>query len=63
MLFTDRILRLLLAILFFVLYFSFHISGGWGIALLALGSLFFLNNFTGFCPVYWFFGLLGKKGI
>ena len=58
---ADRIARLLLAIVFIWLYFTNVVSGVWGLVLLITGSLFFLNNFTGFCPVYWILGLKRKS--
>jgi hypothetical protein len=54
----DRVVRLLLAIVFIALYFTNVIQGFAGMALLVAGSMFFLNNFTGFCLTYW---LLGYK--
>ncbi len=57
---SDRITRLLLAIVFVALYFTNLVSGVPGLALLITGNIFFLNNFTGFCPVYWMLGFKGS---
>ena len=63
---ADRIARLLLAIVFIALYFTNLVSGALGLILLITGSIFFLNNFTGFCPIYWILGFKGanqKEGV
>ena len=57
----DRIIRIALAILFAVLYFSGTVSGGWGIVLLALGIVFLLTSFVSFCPLYVPFKISTRK--
>lgn len=54
---TDRVIRLLLAAAFSVLYFTGTVSGTLGIVLLLLGSVFILTSFISFCPLYAPFGL------
>jgi hypothetical protein len=57
----DRIIRIALAILFAVLYFSGTVSGGWGIVLLVLGIVFLLTSFVSFCPLYVPFKISTRK--
>jgi len=54
---TDRIVRVLLAIVFAVLYFTGTVSGTLGIVLLALGAIFLLTSVISFCPLYAPFGI------
>ena len=48
----DRILRLVIAIIFAYLYFSGTITGALGIILLVLGAVFALTSLFSFCPLY-----------
>jgi hypothetical protein len=54
---VDKIIRLLLAIVIGVLYFTEVITGTLGIVLLVLALVFFLTSFIGFCPLYYPFGI------
>jgi hypothetical protein len=54
---ADRIIRILLAVLFAVLYFTNTVSGVLGIVLLILGGVFLLTSLIGFCPLYTLIGL------
>lgn len=54
---TDRIIRVLLAILMGVLYFTNVITGTLGIVLLVLAAVFVLTSFISFCPLYAPFGI------
>ncbi|MBK9052752.1 MAG: DUF2892 domain-containing protein [Chloroflexi bacterium] len=60
---TDRIVRLGLALLVAVLYFTGVISGTLALILGILAVVFALTSFVAFCPLYLPFGLstLGKK--
>lgn len=58
---TDRIIRLLLAVLIAVLYFTNIISGTVGIVLIILALILFLTSFISFCPLYFPFGISTKK--
>lgn len=49
---TDRIIRILLAVVFAVLYFTNTVTGTFGIVLLVLGAVFLLTSLIGFCPLY-----------
>ena len=53
----DRIIRLLLAVVFTVLYFTNTLTGTAGIILLILGGVFVLTSFISFCPLYSIFGI------
>ena len=53
----DRVVRLLLAAVISVLYFTGTISGTVGLVALILGSVFVLTSFISFCPLYDPFGL------
>ena len=53
----DRIIRLLLAVVFAVLYFTNTVTGIAGIILLVLGAVFVLTSFVSFCPLYTIFGI------
>lgn len=53
----DRIIRVLLAIVFVVLYFTGTVTGTWGILLLVLGAVFILTSVVGMCPLYAMLGM------
>lgn len=49
---TDRIIRVLLAIVFSVLYFTGTVTGTFGMVMLILGGVFLLTSVVSFCPLY-----------
>jgi hypothetical protein len=53
----DRIIRILLAALVAVLFFTDVIGGTLGIILLVAAGVFLLTSFMGFCPLYLPFGI------
>jgi len=53
----DRIIRVLIAAVIAVLYFTNVISGTLGLALLILGGVFLATSLIGFCPLYSIFGM------
>ncbi|MGQ9806593.1 MAG: YgaP family membrane protein [Chlorobiales bacterium] len=57
----DKAIRLVLAAVFVVLYFTDVVSGALGIALLALAGVFTLTSFIGSCPLYLPFNLSTRK--
>jgi hypothetical protein len=58
----DKVIRILVAALIAVLYFTHVISGVLGIVLLLLAVVFVLTSLISFCPLYLPFGLsTGKK--
>lgn len=54
---ADRIIRLLLAAIVAVLYFTNVITGTLGIILLVLAGVFVLTSLISFCPLYVPFGI------
>ncbi|MCZ2460820.1 MAG: DUF2892 domain-containing protein [Chitinophagales bacterium] len=58
---TDKIVRILLAIVIAVLYFTKVISGTTGIILLVLGVILLLTALINFCPIWAMLGINTKK--
>jgi len=58
---VDKAIRILVAIVVVVLYFTHVISGTLGIILLIFAGIFVLTSFLSFCPLYLPFGLSTKK--
>ena len=54
---TDRIIRVLIALIVTVLFFTDTITGTLGIVLLALSGVFVLTSLISFCPLYAPFGI------
>ena len=54
---ADRIIRIIIAAIVAVLYFTETISGTLGIVLLALAGIFVLTSLVSFCPLYAPFGI------
>jgi hypothetical protein len=54
---SDKIIRVILAIVFAGLYFSGTVVGAIGYVLLALGCIFVLTSAVSFCPIYAIVGL------
>jgi hypothetical protein len=54
---TDKIVRIIAAILIGVLYFANLISGTTAIVLLAVSGILILTSFLSFCPLYFPFGI------
>lgn len=54
---TDRIIRLLLAGIFALLWFQNIVTGTWAIVLLVLAAVFVLTSLISFCPLYTLFGI------
>ena len=53
----DRIIRLIIAAIVAVLYFTGAIGGTLGIVLMVLAGVFVLTSLIGFCPLYAPFGI------
>lgn len=49
---ADRVVRLLLAVVFAALFFTNTVTGTLGYVLLALGGVFVLTSVVSFCPLY-----------
>ena len=54
---ADSIIRLILAAVFAVLYFTGTVTGTWGVVLLVLAVIMVFTAFTGFCLLYVPFGI------
>jgi hypothetical protein len=54
---TDRIIRLIIAAVFAILYFTNTVTGTFGIILLVLAGVFILTSLISFCPLYTLVGL------
>lgn len=54
---ADRIIRVIVAALIAVLFFTQVITGTLGIVLLVLAVIFLLTSLVGTCPLYMPFGL------
>jgi hypothetical protein len=58
----DKVIRILIAVVFAILFFTNVITGTLGIILLVLAVVFVLTSLISFCPLYWPFGInTGKK--
>ena len=49
---VDKTIRILLAVLFAILYFTNQISGVVAIVLGIFAVIFLLTSFVSFCPIY-----------
>ncbi|MHB8260829.1 MAG: YgaP family membrane protein [Bacteroidia bacterium] len=58
---VDRIVRVLLALLVIILYYTQVINGTIAIIGLILSGIFILTSFISFCPLYLPFGISTRK--
>jgi hypothetical protein len=54
---SDRVIRIILAIIVITLYATDKITGILGIVLMVLAGVFVLTSFIRFCPLYAPFGI------
>ncbi len=54
---VDRIVRVIIALIFSALYITGTVTGVLAYVLLALGGVFVLTSAINSCPIYSFFGL------
>jgi len=54
---ADKIIRLLLAAVFIILFYFEYVGGIFGYFLLALALIFILTSLFSFCPIYALFGI------
>ncbi|MFD1292516.1 DUF2892 domain-containing protein [Lutibacter holmesii] len=54
---TDKLIRIVVAIIISVLYFTGIISGTIGVIALVAGGIFLLTSVISICPLYSIFGL------
>jgi hypothetical protein len=57
----DKVIRILVAVLVVILYFTHVISGTLAIILLAVSAVFVLTSLLGFCPLYTLLGMNTNK--
>jgi len=57
----DRIIRIVLAIVLGILYFTGTVTGTAGIILLILAVIFLATSLISFCPLYFPFGITTNK--
>lgn len=53
----DKVLRIALAVVMSVLYFTRTVEGTLGTVMLILGGVFLLTALVGFCPLYAMVGI------
>jgi Protein of unknown function (DUF2892). len=58
---VDKLIRILVAVVVVVLYFTHVISGVLAIILLALSAIFVITSLLSFCPLYLPLGLSTRK--
>lgn len=58
---TDKTLRLIVAVILAVLYFTNTVTGNLGIFLLAFAVILVITSFINFCPLYSPFGINTNK--
>ena len=56
----DKVIRIFVAIVIAVLYFTNQISGTTAIVLLILAGIFIVTSFISFCPLYYPLGISTK---
>ncbi|UKJ06731.1 YgaP family membrane protein [Solitalea lacus] len=49
---ADRMIRLIIAAMIVILYFTDFLTGTWSIILLVLAGVFVTTSAIGFCPLY-----------
>jgi hypothetical protein len=58
---VDKVIRVLVAVIILVLYFTHVVSGTLAVILLILAGVFVVTSLLGFCPLYLLFGLSTRK--
>lgn len=53
----DRTIRIVVAVIIAILFFTKVVTGTLGIILLVLGAVFLLTSTVRFCPLYALFGI------
>ncbi|MFY8137663.1 MAG: YgaP family membrane protein [Flavobacteriales bacterium] len=54
---TDKIIRIILALVFIVLFYMNVVTAPMSYVLLALSAVFVLTSLVSFCPMYPLFGI------
>ncbi|MCE9538154.1 MAG: DUF2892 domain-containing protein [Bacteroidetes bacterium] len=58
---TDKVVRILAAVIIITLYFTHQISGIAAIILLIFAGIFIITSFLSFCPLYLPFDFSTRK--
>lgn len=58
---TDRIIRIIIAAVAAILYYTGTVPGTYGIILLVVAIVFLLTSFLNFCPLYTILGINTKN--
>jgi len=58
---TDQLIRIILAVVFNILYFTGTVPGTWGTVLMVTGGFFLATSFISFCPLYTLIGINTRK--
>ncbi len=57
----DKVIRILVAVVIAILFFTHVITGVLGIVLIIVAAIFVLTSLITFCPLYWPFGISTAK--
>jgi hypothetical protein len=57
----DKLVRIIVALIFVLLYFKGIVTGVLGIVLLVLAAVFVITSLVSFCPLYLPFGIKTTK--
>ena len=60
---TDKIIRIAIAVIIAILYFTNTISGTLALVLGAFAVIFIITSFVSFCPLYALLGISTRKKI
>jgi hypothetical protein len=58
---TDKVIRVLVAVIILVLYFTHVVSGTLAVILLIVAGIFVVTSLLGICPLYLPFGISTSK--
>ena len=53
----DKVIRILIAVGFALLFFTHVVTGTFGIILLVLAAILLITSFISLCPLYLLFGI------
>jgi hypothetical protein len=57
----DKVIRILIAVVISILFFTHVITGTVGVVLIILAIIFLATSFISFCPIYFALGLSSNK--
>jgi hypothetical protein len=58
---ADKTIRVIIALIFAVMFFTKTVQGTFGYILLVVAFVFLLTSLVGFCPLYALFGINSCK--